>query len=90
MQRLPLFLAMLGCVFLAGCKNTGTPRLVGMPPAWYQQQRAQVFDPYPQPSTSMDGNGISDVRPRDFNAPSAEVKRSQTSPFARFQRFLRQ
>jgi hypothetical protein len=86
-MRLSLFtlLTVAAALLAAGCRGTQKPALAGVAPLPYQRQQAQVFDPYPQDDA---GPVLSDVRPREFNQPSSEVKRAQQSPFARFPRFF--
>jgi len=90
MRRLPILALLAAATLLAGCKGTQMPRLFGAPPAWFQRKQAEVFDPYPLDDagpSNHGGNVASDIRPRDFTAPSAEGKRAQQSPYAPYQRF---
>lgn len=63
-----------------GCASLGKPTWQTSGNALAQQRRAVRFDPYPQPDigstlfreAQMDGS-----RPRDYNEPVAEVRRSR-------------
>jgi hypothetical protein len=68
----------------SGCQGTAKPKFLSWPgPTWFQRQRAQRFDPYPEAELDQiaPGNGVDGTRPRDFQRPSNETKRIQSSPY---------
>jgi len=74
-------LAVVSVMLLAcGCASLAKPSLQPTSNARTQQRRAVRFDPYPQPDIGstlfrealMDGS-----RPRDYNEPVTEVRRSR-------------
>jgi hypothetical protein len=74
-------LAVVSVMLLAcGCASLAKPSLQTTSNARTQQRRAVRFDPYPQPDIGstlfrealMDGS-----RPRDYNEPVTEVRRSR-------------
>lgn len=76
--RLVVFVALV--CGLTGCASLGKPQWLEPGPAQMQRRRAVRFDPYLQddiaPSSLrmplMDG-----ARPRDFNEPVPEIRRSR-------------
>lgn len=66
-------LACLACLSM-GCRGQGRPPLFSPGPAQYQRQQAHHFDPYPDNEM---GPAMADVRPRDFQKPSAEPTRGR-------------
>ena len=61
-------------VTATGCAGTSYPRLFNPPPVAVQQQRAEIFDPFPEAGFGPDMDG---ARPRDFDRPAPEPSRSQ-------------
>ncbi len=78
MRRLPLAKLLLtgaGCVTLAACSPTiRWPRLHNPGPASYQRGAAEQSDPYPLPDM---GPEVVGGRPREFDKPRDEVRRSR-------------
>jgi hypothetical protein len=66
-----LVIASTGCTRIAG------PNFFHPGPTDYQQKRAERFDPYPD---VMAGPAVESVRPREYQNPMPDVKRSQTNP----------
>ena len=62
---------------VAGCQGVAGPNWSGPGTVAVQQKRAQRFDPYPEDEA---GPPIEGGRPRGFQTPPAEVKRSRWSP----------
>jgi len=70
----------IGLLALVGCASMAKPTLPVSLSARGQQRRAVRFDPYPQDDIGpylfreplMDG-----TRPRDYNEPVAEIRRSR-------------
>jgi hypothetical protein len=60
-------------VATVGC-CVAPPQILGPGTEREQQQRAQRYDPYPEPNM---GPSVDGGRPRDFQAPRAEVLRVQ-------------
>ena len=73
-KRYVTLLAM-GALLLGGC--LGRTRLWDPGTAEKQQQRAQHWDPYPEPDIGPD---VSEVRPRDFQLPVPEAERVRRTP----------
>ncbi len=71
-----LLLALLAASF--GCRKYGMVPLFHPGPAPAQQRDDAYWDPYPHDETH--DVSMSDLRPRDFDRPMAEVKRAQTTP----------
>ena len=78
---LPQFVVLLALVAVsAGCASLGKPQWLEPGPAQSQRRRAVRFDPYLQDDIApaalrmslMDG-----ARPRDFNEPVPEIRRSR-------------
>jgi hypothetical protein len=60
---------------LAGCKSTVPPDLSHPGRADVQQKRALRYDPYPE--TGVVGASMDGTRPRDYEAPPAEISRGR-------------
>ena len=60
-----------------GCRSVAGPSWSSPGTTAVQQNRAQRFDPYPEDDA---GPPIEGARPRGFQTPPAEVKRSRWSP----------
>jgi hypothetical protein len=79
-RRLIVFVAATAALASTGCASLGKPQWLEPGPAQMQRRRAVRFDPYLQddiaPSSLrlplMDG-----ARPRDFNEPVPEIRRSR-------------
>lgn len=56
----------------AGCGGTAYPQLLNPPPVAVQQQRAEVFDPFPEVES---GPGMDGARPRAYDRPAPEPTR---------------
>ena len=65
----------MAALLQAGC--LGRTRLWDPGTADRQQQRAQHWDPYPEPDIGPD---VSEVRPRDFQHPVPEAERARRTP----------
>ena len=77
MRRPPLQLLLIGaaCMSLAACSSTiRWPQLNGPGPASYQRAAAEEIDPYPLPDM---GPEVVGGRPREFDKPRDEVRRSR-------------
>jgi hypothetical protein len=70
--RIALPAALLAGV--AGCQGMDGPNLSSPGTVAEQRLRAQRFDPYPEDEA---GPPIEGARPREFQTPPAEVKRSR-------------
>jgi hypothetical protein len=70
------FLCLCALVLSAGCSTTEPLGLRYGPHRRVVEQRqdAQVYDPYPLPSTGPD---ITGARPRDFDVPRSDPVRTQ-------------
>ena len=68
-------LAALACA--TGCQGLAGPNWSSPGTAAEQRLRAQRFDPFPENEA---GPPIDGARPRGFQTPPAEVKRSRWSP----------
>jgi hypothetical protein len=79
-----LYAPIAACCALAaviGCQSTARPQLLDPGTAEMQRERAKEFDPWVR--NDMHEGPLSDIRPRDFDQPSSEVKQTQNSPWAR-------
>jgi hypothetical protein len=75
MTSAKLFVLVMASVPLAACSPTiRWPRLVGPGPAPYQRAQAEVSDPFP---INDMGPAIVGGRPREFDKPRDEVRRSR-------------
>jgi hypothetical protein len=79
MRRFAFLLLTLGVLALAAAAGCSTTEPVGLrygPQRSVAEQRrdAQVIDPYPLPSAGPD---ITGARPRDFDVPRSEPRRTQ-------------
>lgn len=59
----------------AGCPNLQGPGYLHPGPAWYQQQQAQRFDPYPATDVGPDMA----ARPLAYLRPAPETERNQNA-----------
>ena len=75
MRRFALGLFAAALVASAGCASTDPVGLRYGPhqPVDQQRREAQVVDPYPLPSV---GGDITGARPRDFDVPRSEPRRT--------------
>jgi len=62
---------------MPGCRNLAGPTWRSPGTVAVQRNRAERFDPYPEDDV---GPPIEGSRPREFQTPPAEVKRSRWSP----------
>ena len=70
-------LLLLSLMASAGCVRIAGPDFFHPGPTDYQQKRAERFDPYPD---VMAGPPVESARPREYQSPMPDVKRSQTNP----------
>jgi hypothetical protein len=80
MRRPLLAIIAAASIVPAGCQGTSIGRLWPFPSSKVQRADATYFDPYPK--NDMNDPVLNDLRPRDYDKPSSEVKISQSSPFA--------
>ena len=73
-KKSALALTVLISMSLVGCKSLAKPSLYHPGSAAVQQNRAVRFDPFPQDET---GQGVSAVRPREYDKPVAEPARAR-------------
>jgi hypothetical protein len=57
-----------------GCASVAPPQIFHPGPARYQQDQAQLYDPYPEPEG---GGDMSGARPRQYLNPPPESTRAQ-------------
>jgi hypothetical protein len=76
MRRIYLWFSAFALVASAGCASTEPLGLRYGPHQKVDEQRrdAQMIDPYPLPSAGPD---ITGARPRDFDVPRSEPRRTQ-------------
>ncbi|GEM_PF-5238288 len=81
--RAPVWLLVLA-VALGGCRNVAWPTLRNHTPPEVQRHVDQQWDPYPEPITPAPANGpdMDGARPLEYDAPRAEPRRLQTSPWS--------
>jgi hypothetical protein len=59
-----------------GCRSVAPPRILRPGPIQFQQDQAQIFDPYPQPDIAP---YEVDMRPLQYATPAPENARSQNA-----------
>ena len=77
LKTLRILVSLATLAVVVGCQSLAGPDWGHPGSAAEQQRRAERFDPFPQDEC---GPPIEGARPREFQTPPAEVKRSRWSP----------